>query len=384
MNYTQNQIKKRAETILNWLEKKPFFPTDISLSMTNKCNLSCKFCHFGAEKERQKLHKELSEKDFVALVEEALNLGIKYWYIDGGEPLYYPEKFLKVIETIKKHNTYGNFNTNGTLFNDKLIKKIIELGWDEITFSIDSADPKIHDELRGVYGTYKKATTAIKKLQKWKKLLDKDKPSINIHTIITDKNYNQLDKIIELGNKLNVANINFTHLFRETKFYNLYKLEEKHHKEFRSNARKAYELSLKYKIGTNVGEYVLDRFEDNEEKKSKLKRTKNLEKSILSVLSVNCFEPWYKLKILSFGVVSCCCRNCENDTGPDNVIAINEEGFPYRRKLKEIWKGKRLENVRKEIFRNNLPETCFNCSSSAVLYNRNIREYLKKVLEKNG
>ena len=50
----------------------------------------------------------------------------------------------------------GILTTNGTLLNRELANTLLNIGWDEVHFSIDGPNAEIHDALRGRKGAFKK------------------------------------------------------------------------------------------------------------------------------------------------------------------------------------------------------------------------------------
>jgi len=379
MLITDSSYFNEAFNIIKWSENKPFYPTQMDIALTTKCNLKCKFCFFSSDKNQISESEELSNAELLKTVREGLKLGIKKWYIAGGEPLCREEKLLSVLKVIKENHGYCSFTTNGTLFNELIIKRIIEIGCDEVIFSLDSAEPEIHDFLRGSPGTFDRAVDAIKKFQHIKNVLNKKKPLITIHAIIMNKNYKELDKLILLGHKLGASNVFFTHLFRENDFYDSLKLKKEMNNDFMENVKKAHRISLKFGIKTNLEGYICTVNLNNLEKIDELLNAKssgnknNLKKNLLSI---PCYEPWYKVSMASNGDVSCCCYFCEKKVKPDNIRQSN---------LTEIWHGKRLNNIRAGILKGEFPDSCKRCPTTRTIYNENIREYMKRLLyDKSG
>ena len=364
-------MKEESKRIIEWSKGCLLPPSNMDFLLTSRCNLRCKFCRFGIEKRKIDHSKDITYQEVLRTVDEGLKLGIKNWYIEGGEPLFYSDKLLQIIKMIKEYDTYGNFNTNGTLFTDEIIQKIIEIEWDEITFSIDSANPEIHDELRGVPGTFDKSITAIKKIQEMKMSLGKDKPVIGIHSVITNKNYNQLDEIIKLAHRLKVESVHFTHLFEDTKHFNELKLGKKHICDFEKNVKDAYKLAIEWNIRNNLNEYIKTISVEDLGKMDTFLKAKGLENRNNKILSIPCFTPWFQMIVLNNGTVGYCSRFDEE---------IESENIKTK-KLKDIWYGKHFEKIRKEMIRGKFKSWCHMCPTSMVIHNEELRNYLKNTLK---
>jgi radical SAM protein with 4Fe4S-binding SPASM domain len=366
-------IPAEAKNVLKFMDKKPFYPVQMDVLLTTRCNLRCRFCRFSIPENQVSKEEELSDETLFKVVDDGLKLGVTNWYIEGGEPLIDNHRFLTVIEKIKKYKTYGNLATNGTLFDESTIKKIIDFGWDEITFSIDSAQAEVHDFIRGIPGTFKKATSNIKRFQELKKKKGVEKPLLHFHSVITNRNYNKLDKIILLASRLGIINVNFTHVWKETELYHNLALKESQNEEFKSNVKVALKLANKKNIMTNLGGYIRIVDINNLGKLDELleKRSENNHE----ILSIACYEPFNKIIVHSNGETSCCSFFCETDSKPDNVKNKN---------LKDIWKSKRLDDIRAAMVKKCIPPKCRKCPTTLIIHNEQVRTYLKNHLNNNG
>lgn len=86
---------------------------------------------------------------------------------------------------------YTTVTTNGIVFSDDQLDKIIKTGVNYINFSINSADPAIHDSYKGVAGVHKKiidATCYIKRRYK--------QVRICFSPVITKDNYRTLNDFL--------------------------------------------------------------------------------------------------------------------------------------------------------------------------------------------
>jgi len=83
--------RKAVRVRKGWLEKGIQVPPIIILSITERCNLSCKGCYARA------IHKindrELSSAELKRIFSEAKELGVSVFVIAGGEPFMRPELF---------------------------------------------------------------------------------------------------------------------------------------------------------------------------------------------------------------------------------------------------------------------------------------------------
>jgi MoaA/NifB/PqqE/SkfB family radical SAM enzyme len=96
-------------------------PNFLLVDPTSACNLSCQGCWAGKYSKKDSLSPERLDKLFT----EAKQLGIYWIVLSGGEPLLYPPLF----DLLAKHDDLAFMAyTNGTLIDEKVADRIIEVG----------------------------------------------------------------------------------------------------------------------------------------------------------------------------------------------------------------------------------------------------------------
>jgi len=137
------------------------FRRGIEMNYNNACNLRCKYCFTNSPK-GDHVKDFLPIKKIKEIADEADDLGFVEWDLQGGELLLWPDKLFDVLEAIRPERFYLYFTTNGWKLNKKMVKKLADHHVSRISVSIDSMDPKIHDEIRGRKHSWKKAMEALK------------------------------------------------------------------------------------------------------------------------------------------------------------------------------------------------------------------------------
>ena len=138
--------------------------------------------------------------------------------MDRGEALLYPN-LISLLKKAKENGINNKLITNGMLLaqNDE-IKEICNY-LDSLTLSIDSTDNEINAELGRGINHYNNIKTILEYV--------KDKElKLNINTVVSKKNINQLD---DLGNFLNKYKINSWRVFQ---FMPLRETAEKNREQF--------------------------------------------------------------------------------------------------------------------------------------------------------
>lgn len=121
--------------------------TYLRLSVTDRCNLRCRYC-MPADGICKKMHEEmLSEEEMIQAVEAAADLGITKVRITGGEPLV-KKNILSICRRVAKVPGISEvcMTTNGILL-PELAMPLKEAGVKRINISLDTLDSRKYTEL---------------------------------------------------------------------------------------------------------------------------------------------------------------------------------------------------------------------------------------------
>jgi len=354
-------MDEKIKRLKKWMKGQQTPPTTLELNPTNKCNLKCLSCwlrEFKAETE------ELSDEKLLNIIDEASELGVKEIRIPGsGEPLM-RKNIIEVMKRIKENSMNGLLITNGTLFTKQNMRKLVGIGWDCITFSIDSADEETHDILRGVKGCFNKTITALKEFKKIKNELKKEKPRIRFNTVLSNKNYNTLSRIFELGHKYRCEDIQIQPMTIWGKEGQGLKLNNQQIEESKKELKKAQKKSEEYNINSNIPNLLDSKYVKNTNSMDRI--IKNVSKSKDNLfLSLPCFEPWYNIIILPNGTASPC-----SISGNKFKEKVQEKS------LKDIWYGKQFQSIRNSLIQKNLFDYCKQCCVVIHIENQRIKKWL--------
>ena len=170
-------------------------PLNIVLFLTLHCNARCTMCNL-----RDIINKGQNEMPFERI--KSFTQEIKPFkpsiILFGGEPLIRRD-FVEIAKTVKDAGLSCGMFTNGTLFTPEIVRKIVELKMEWIAFSMQGLE-ETHDKIVGIKGAFRNMVSAIEEFNKH----PKRKTKIIIHTTISEQNIQELGKIIELGERLNV------------------------------------------------------------------------------------------------------------------------------------------------------------------------------------
>jgi MoaA/NifB/PqqE/SkfB family radical SAM enzyme len=328
-------------------EKTP--PHSVELHPTYKCNLRCVYCNAWLQSELQidtlKNFKCLPRRDAISkerwlvIAKELCEMGVKEIEITGGgEPLIVPYKTLSLMELIKSYNITGKLVTNGTLWNEKYIKKTIEMGWDRITFGIDAPDEKTHDFLKGVKGAFKKVIKNIQLFNKYKKVMKKENPLLTLQTVLCTKNYIKILGIVKLADELQIDSVILNPVFDKNPTCNKIKLNSSQMEIAKELLKDAKQLSNQFRIELSSPIFRAVTF------------TPTIKNPDFS--NLKCHEPCTRAKIDTDG----CVGPCSGFVSSENI---------KQKSFSEIWYGELFNAFRRKIKSGDMPNVCMNCVHSS-------------------
>ncbi|TDA39435.1 MAG: GTP 3',8-cyclase MoaA [Candidatus Methanomethylicota archaeon] len=194
--------------------------TGLRISLTQRCNLNCKYCHHEGE---GRTSGEMTAAEVLRIVKVASSLGIRRVKYTGGEPLLRGD----LNEIIKGSVAIGledvAITTNGTLLRGKA-SELNAAGLRRMNVSIPSLDPSLYHSLTGgdlvntISGIAEAAECGIK---------------IKINTVLMrGVNEGEIRRFIELASAINgslqfieLENLNLEDSFFKDHYLDLSKLE---------------------------------------------------------------------------------------------------------------------------------------------------------------
>ncbi len=180
--------------------------TSLYLYISGSCNLACKHCWIAPEfKENPENGKFVKPEYVKEAIIQAKPLGLCSVKLTGGEPLLHPE-FKKIVDIIEKENIRFTIETNGILI-DKNMADFLKNRERKpfISVSIDGANAKTHEDLRGVKGCFNQAIEGIKHLVK---------AGFRVQLICTlhKGNVSEMKDVVKLAQKIGCGSVKFNHV----------------------------------------------------------------------------------------------------------------------------------------------------------------------------
>jgi len=199
-------LKILAISFLKLFKRRYLF---VRMDTNNFCNLACPMCPFSVSKTatREVIHLELFGK-----IANDLFPHTRYLYLScSTEPLVTPD-FEKYVEIAKEYKVpFVSFCTNGVLMDEKMNRKVIGLGVNEVIFSIDGATRGTFEKIRKG-ASFDAVVGNLGMLTRLKKELGSKLPSIRINTTMQKDNFNELEDILRLAKKFGADCVQLRHL----------------------------------------------------------------------------------------------------------------------------------------------------------------------------
>ena len=170
-----------------------------NLQITYRCNFRCQICDFW--KVEHDPADELSVED-IRLIGRKLNrLGTLIISLAGGEPLIRADIF-DIIAALKETGHFPILITNGWFVDDEMARDLSCAGLQEISVSVDYADPARHDAQRGRPGAWKQAIRALELLNRRRR--DR-RNRVHMISVLMDDNLEEIEPLIRLSRDLGVT-----------------------------------------------------------------------------------------------------------------------------------------------------------------------------------
>lgn len=343
------------------------WPMTIFLSINGRCNLKCRMCDIGQQNCDSMFYKNLAGSGdypsdfpierFKTLIEEVKQFK-PYIGVTTTEPLLYPHIF-DAVKYAQLRDIKMNITSNGVLVK-KYADEIIASGLHRLSVSLDGP-ARIHDDMRGVPGTYERVLDGILTVADKKETMGLDYPEILINSFICDANYEYLLEFVE-SLPLGIVN----HVNIKLMVFSTNEIVEKHNSKFGDRypattacipddfAFDKINLSVFHKQTKEIQRYYKHKVKLHFEPD-----IKKLERYFFSPTefmdNTRCVLPWFVAQILTTGQLIVLTRCYNLDLG--NIM---EKSF------EEIWNGPKMRQFRRDLQRVGRFPGCARCDG--VLY----------------
>ena len=250
----------------------------VSIEPANVCNSKCVMCPYP----KMTRPKEVMAMDlFKKVVDDCHGQGIRKFNLNFyNEPFLDPLIFERV-RYLKSKGVHVKLFSNGSVLKEEMISKIFDSGLDEIDFSVDGSQKETYEKIR--YGlNFEETIGNILKLISARKMLNRDKPKINVAFVRQKANKNEIE-------------------------------------DFK-------------KFWSGKADKIIIAFDDNRNETSEF-----FDKKAKNPVSYPCRKLWTEVVVMSSGQAALCCVDY------DGSVAL---GDFKNQTLREIWNGEKFKKIR--------------------------------------
>lgn len=326
------QLYEKMINIAILEDRTVYFPKEVSVEITNKCNLNCRHCCIDANSKAE----ELNTEEIYRSIQKITKWRPDNVSISGGEPLVRRDIKEILLYLREVYDGKITLSTNGLLINEEnigILKKCVDC----FEISLDGIDESSCCKIRGE-GVFKKVVGAVQFLK------ENGCDEISLSMVVCDKNQELEEEFKKLNKKLGTYPI-----IRVLSFVGRGKKQRD-------------ELSL-----LSQGEvYIPDKFFDAKQP---------------YVFWGNCLEKNGKRMIRANGDIYTCPLIIDEELKENNILRISD--------LSEVGNSKLYELKEKLLFQNPKCRTCkvnpfcWNCIATIKEHTENdaMDDYCSKVKE---
>jgi MoaA/NifB/PqqE/SkfB family radical SAM enzyme len=167
----------------------------LQIEPTTRCNFTCGFCAGRAMPQA-----DLPWDRFVAAIDAFPML--EHVELQGeGEPLLHP-RFFDMVALLRERQIKVSIITNGSLFTDEAIDKILSLSIDKVAVSIESPDAARFQQIRG--GKLEKVTRGLEALVAARDQRRLAQPTVGLSITVLRSTQDELPQILALYDRLHL------------------------------------------------------------------------------------------------------------------------------------------------------------------------------------
>ncbi len=191
-------------------------PYVIYLDISSACNIRCRKCYVYAHENLPPLGHMTME--VFSKISPLFGNAMQVICTGIGESLLNPH-FMDMIDIIKRNKCRVSFNTNGLLLNEERTLRMVEMGVDEMVFSIDTISPDLYNYLhRG--GDHDILMANIRRLDSMKQKMASQKPRLVWCLVAMRSNIGELPEIVKSAADLGFSTFQILPLIPTVKGHN--------------------------------------------------------------------------------------------------------------------------------------------------------------------
>lgn len=173
-------------------------PASGIFELTSRCNLACPMCYVShLANDFEVRNKELPPSKWLSLAHEAVDNGMIFLLLTGGEVFLRPD-FFEIYEPLTRLGVILSIYTNGTLITDTHARRLAQAPPNIIEITLYGATASTYEGVSGVPGSYKQCCAGIEALLN-------HGISVGLKTMVTRQNVNELELMRQMAREWGVT-----------------------------------------------------------------------------------------------------------------------------------------------------------------------------------
>jgi len=167
-------------------------PVHGTFELTERCNLACRMCYIRqAPGDALRRAKELSPAHWLDLARQAVDNGMVFLLLTGGEVFLRPD-FFEIYTPLTQMGLILILFTNGTLITDSIAARLAEAPPSRTEITLYGATAATYEAITGISGGFARSCAGIE-------ALIKHHVPLNLKTTITQQNVGELDAMRQMA-----------------------------------------------------------------------------------------------------------------------------------------------------------------------------------------
>jgi len=172
-------------------------PVSGVFELTERCNLSCRMCYVRHDaRDMAQRSKELSSAQWLTLAQDAVDNGMVFLLLTGGEVFLRPD-FFEIYMPLTRLGLILTIYTNGTLITDGIAQRLAEAAPSLTEITLYGGTAATYEAVTGCPGSYARACAGIEALLK-------QRIPFGLKTTITQQNVGELEAMRQMARQWGV------------------------------------------------------------------------------------------------------------------------------------------------------------------------------------
>lgn len=167
-------------------------PVNGTFELTERCNLDCRMCYVRQSPgDAARRAKELSAAAWLELARQAVDNGMVFLLLTGGEVFLRPDLF-EIYTPLTRLGLILTLFTNGTLITESIAARLAQAPPSRTEITLYGATAATYEAVTGVSGSYARCCAGIEALVK-------HRVPLGLKTTITRQNVGELDAMRQMA-----------------------------------------------------------------------------------------------------------------------------------------------------------------------------------------